>query len=127
MAKSRSPLRCRVWQHATGLAVAASFVALLGGCAELVAAASAPRSSTATDGSRAIREAALSRTWAGKPRDELVRVWGQPRLVMHSPGFNEHRDALILVFFDRDLEGGCIDAFVVWQDDDETIATYFCR
>ncbi len=80
-----------------------------------------------TEGSRAVRERLLSRTWTGHTRSELVRVWGEPRLVMYSPGFNEHRDALILVFFDRDPEGGCIDAFVVWRDADETVSTYFCR
>lgn len=79
-------------------------------------------------GSRTMREQRLIQQWAGRPRDELLKAWGTPTIVLKSPGFNEHRDALIFVFANRDPVGGCIDAFVIWgAASGDSVSTYYCR
>ena len=117
----------RAFAHALLLAAALAVT----GCAGPAkpASAKAPlEAAPALPGSPTIREQQLIREWAGRPRTALLQAWGTPTIVLKSPGFNEHRDALIYVFADRDRVGGCIDAFVVWGvDSGDTVSTYYCR
>lgn len=73
-----------------------------------------------------VREQRLARDWTGRSRQELIDAWGTPRWVLRLP-YQREPASLILVFVDQDPSGGCIDAFVVLQDDAETIWNYFCR
>lgn len=77
-------------------------------------------------GSRSMREFQLARLWVGRPSEELVRAWGSPRLQLNVPGL-QPQQSFIMVFFDRDPVGGCIDAFVVGLDAGRTISNYICR
>lgn len=76
--------------------------------------------------SREQRELSLQREWIGRTRDDLVRIFGAPRLVMDIPG-NRVPESIILVYRNRDLTGQCIDAFVILKEEPQKVADYFCR
>ena len=105
--------------HAAALALA---VALLSACATLE-----DESKPLTlQQSREQRELSFQREWIGRTRDDLVRNFGAPRLVMDIPG-NRLPESIILVYRNRDLTGQCIDAFVILKEEPQKVADYFCR
>lgn len=110
------------------LAVAA--VCLLGSACADLGDTSGPRATAlAAQRGRALRERDLARRWAGRTRDELEREWGEPAFKLNVPGERQPA-SYVMVFVDRDRQGGCIDAFVVLQNEsteDERIWTYICR
>jgi hypothetical protein len=110
------------------LALACPIAALwLAGCAALREAVTEPvPAPVELPQGRDLRELTLQQIWVGRTRQELVRSFGPPVLVMGVPG-NRVPDSIILVYKNKDSVNGCIDAFVVLRDTGEHIWNYFCR
>lgn len=96
---------------------------LLGACSPMPAAQ--PDNRQAVTHFRDQREKVMKSTWVGHPYEDLVQVFGAPRMIMTIPARAWNHS--VMVYEGLDTTSDCIDAFTVVNNDLPVVNDYFCR
>ena len=96
---------------------------LLGACTPMPAVR--PDSRQTVTHFRDQREKVMKSTWVGHPYEDLVQVYGAPRMIMTIPARAWNHS--VMVYEGLDTTSDCIDAFTVVNYGKPVVNDYFCR